>query len=375
MRRATETAGDDPVGAWFQRQGRAAPALRYTTRVRLPGGTLCLRTNSAVFDSYLRKRCRHLRAGAGAKAAVVAEVFCLPGQTWPVVSPHPEPRARRYAAPAGFQSCCKDGVLCTWQTPALMGCLAGANPATIRIVATTVNPRLIRRPPGGFRLKCASDSLTYSDVFDLALCLCARARGVSLLHGAVLEKGGHGVLLTGASGCGKTTSALALVRAGFRLLSDEYAVLWKRGRQRGLFSGVLVPQMLVGAPPGSLDELEQGLGTVTAAEKAEFSVRPAATRREPVAVQTVVSLVRAGQRAREHRAAPMEPRDLLPCLLSQLLDPVSSGRHDVLEVLLDVMGNARAYQVTAGTNLATLPAFIEGLQRGSPSVLEHCGQR
>lgn len=45
------------------------------------------------------------------------------------------------------------------------------------------------------------------------------------IHGAVLERRGRGLLLPGCSGAGKSTLALALLARGYRLLSDELAVI------------------------------------------------------------------------------------------------------------------------------------------------------
>ncbi len=48
--------------------------------------------------------------------------------------------------------------------------------------------------------------------------------GFYAIHAAALEFGGRGVIVSGRSGAGKTTLALALLTRGFRLLSDEFAL-------------------------------------------------------------------------------------------------------------------------------------------------------
>lgn len=55
--------------------------------------------------------------------------------------------------------------------------------------------------------------------------LLDRVEDFVLLHAAALERDGRAVLVGGPSGAGKTTLALALVRAGLRLLSDDFAPL------------------------------------------------------------------------------------------------------------------------------------------------------
>jgi hypothetical protein len=54
---------------------------------------------------------------------------------------------------------------------------------------------------------------------------------VAPLHCACLELAGRGLLLTGASGTGKSTLSLALARQGFGFLSDEWTYFsWREGR-------------------------------------------------------------------------------------------------------------------------------------------------
>ncbi|MCK5718073.1 MAG: hypothetical protein KAH77_11335, partial [Thiomargarita sp.] len=62
----------------------------------------------------------------------------------------------------------------------------------------------------------------------------AHIRSHLLFHAAALSHGKKGVIIAADSGCGKTTLALALVRKGFKLLSDETAAL-------NLSTGTLTP--------------------------------------------------------------------------------------------------------------------------------------
>ena len=51
------------------------------------------------------------------------------------------------------------------------------------------------------------------------------------LHSAVLERGGHAVLMPAYSGSGKSTLCAALAFSGWRLMSDELALVLPSGRQ------------------------------------------------------------------------------------------------------------------------------------------------
>jgi HprK-related kinase A len=56
-------------------------------------------------------------------------------------------------------------------------------------------------------------------------CFFTRPNQYLLLHAAVLERGGRGLILSGQPGAGKSTLAAALTFEGWRLFSDELAVI------------------------------------------------------------------------------------------------------------------------------------------------------
>ena len=58
-----------------------------------------------------------------------------------------------------------------------------------------------------------------------ALTELLKRQGLYTVHAAALSKKGRGVLIPGASGRGKTTSCIALLRAGYRCLSDDHPLL------------------------------------------------------------------------------------------------------------------------------------------------------
>jgi hypothetical protein len=70
---------------------------------------------------------------------------------------------------------------------------------------------------------CPPDWIASLTLFLLSGLL--RRRGLFMLHAAALERDGRGVLIVGASGSGKTTACLALLRAGYRLVSDDHPLL------------------------------------------------------------------------------------------------------------------------------------------------------
>jgi hypothetical protein len=65
-------------------------------------------------------------------------------------------------------------------------------------------------------------------LFLFAFLLLLSGRGLYGLHAGGVSWNGHGLLLAGHSGCGKTTLTCALARSGWQYLSDD-AVLLRRG--------------------------------------------------------------------------------------------------------------------------------------------------
>lgn len=61
--------------------------------------------------------------------------------------------------------------------------------------------------------------------WGLNWCVANHAHQYLILHAAVVEKGGHAAILPGAPGAGKSTLCAGLVARGWRLLSDELALI------------------------------------------------------------------------------------------------------------------------------------------------------
>lgn len=61
--------------------------------------------------------------------------------------------------------------------------------------------------------------------WGLNWCIAAHANNYVILHSAVVEKNGRALIIPGEPGAGKSTLCAALVLRGWRLLSDEMAVI------------------------------------------------------------------------------------------------------------------------------------------------------
>ena len=79
-----------------------------------------------------------------------------------------------------------------------------------------------RRVIGRFSAAMAGDSAHWrSVIFPILLSVLAGSIGIVELHASCIAKNQRGLLLIGPSCSGKSTLALALTEAGFRLLSDD----------------------------------------------------------------------------------------------------------------------------------------------------------
>lgn len=82
------------------------------------------------------------------------------------------------------------------------------------------------------------------------------------MHASCVAIGGRGVLLAGRSGSGKSDLALRLIDRGARLVSDDYTVLRRDGRE-----------LLASAPPTIAGQIEvRGIGIVAVEQAAETKI-------------------------------------------------------------------------------------------------------
>ncbi len=88
--------------------------------------------------------------------------------------------------------------------------------------------------------------------WGLNWCICSHAHQFLIFHSAVVEKTGRAAILAGPPGSGKSTLCAALLARGWRLLSDELALL---DPARGRLLPVPRPVALKGASIELIEEL------------------------------------------------------------------------------------------------------------------------
>lgn len=199
----------------------------------------------------------------------------------------------------------------------------------------------------------------------LGLLALLRARGLYALHAAALvNAAGGGVLLVGASGTGKSTLTIGLVRDGWRYLSDDTVLLRRRPHAiealalRKPFSVHVDAaseylDLPLGPEPPCTDGIRKRRVDVRSAYPAQYcpNCRPT-TLLFPRLVPGGISALR-----------PMSRTTALGRLLAQsgaeLFDRRSLSSH--LELLAQLVRQARSYELCAGGDLRGRPAILREL--------------
>ena len=184
---------------------------------------------------------------------------------------------------------------------------------------------------------------------------------VQMIHAGLVSRDGVGVLFAGQSGSGKSTSALACLRAGFDYLGEDYV-----GLQR-LQDGSLVGHSLYNSVFLETDDLVRFPGLIPYAIKG----RPPHEEKSAVLLSQVfpdrlerVVPIRAlafpsvGDGA-ETRVRPASKRDALVTLaLSSLLRMPSPGISG-FDKLAQLVEQAPCYRLELGRDLQTIPHSVE----------------
>jgi hypothetical protein len=188
-----------------------------------------------------------------------------------------------------------------------------------------------------------------------------KRRGLFGIHAGGVALDGHGVVLAGSSGAGKTTLALALALAGFDLLGDD--MLFLRAEQ---------DEPVVLAFP---DELDVSETTVSFFPGLAARLRPdalagAAKRQvDPTALQAAVVAEARPALVLFPRIAPDGPSALEPISFDEALlelapnvlltEPSSSQRH--LEALGSLLRAARSFRLATGRDFDQVTASVREL--------------
>lgn len=187
--------------------------------------------------------------------------------------------------------------------------------------------------------------------------------GYQPIHASMVSTGtGDGVLISGPTGSGKSTTALACVRAGFRFVADDCVALGRVDKELvgfSIYASCLVrPEMFDGrlASDEPNDDVK-GRALLYATD-----AFPDQTCSEaPVRALLIPRIVDAAESAVRPLAKREALRDLFPSALT--VDPAGASRVEAFVTLADVLQNTACYRLELGRDLSRVPrAIADALQ-------------
>jgi hypothetical protein len=386
----------DPVAAWLRARPHFERGPWHSETCAFDGAPVTIRSRSEDVIAYLRGHISAFHPNTATTAARQPKCWVeihflngeyiddivLPedGQAFQVSAAElPKPDALMRSRE--FVHARWPGIESFWRPVDLLASLAFSQPAMVRLLvvgSTLRENKFVQETP--LRLK-VSERVEYrgqrakpdgpvhqlvpmDEIADLVRIMTIRAYGHFCLHAATVAKGERGAMLIGPSGSGKTTTALALLRGGFEILTDEFSVL-NANPEPVQLTGFKRALEVVGGAPATLAELEQTLGAGRAG-KTRFrppnEMNPANGRWVHPAAMFFLQL-RPGQS--RHQVKPVRREEAFVRVTNQVLDPTNVFRRDEqAQALIRLVEACPAYELTLGNHLASLPELVGNVVGG-----------
>jgi hypothetical protein len=181
--------------------------------------------------------------------------------------------------------------------------------------------------------------------------------GVQLIHAAAVGTEAGGVLLLGAGGAGKSTSALACLQAGMALVSDDYTLV-----RPGAVPTAHPAFAIAKAGSASLALLGGGLDARAAGARLDWRgkrrLRIADVVCDALALRAVV-LPRVAQRT--GAAVPCDGREALRTVAVSTLLQLPGDGATTLAVLRELLATLPVYTLEVGPDVEAIPEAIGAL--------------
>jgi hypothetical protein len=209
-----------------------------------------------------------------------------------------------------------------------------------------------------------NDPALLDDLLLTAVAPLLRRRGFFSVHAFAAAWHGQAALLIGASGSGKSTGGLALVRAGWRFISDDRPLVrqgssgvdvwgWHDPANIAWSTAILFPELKT-AFSAEHEELKASCAIAQVYGDVLADMAPAAVLLFPHVAAQQVSTV-----------TPMSASQALAGLLSQSMDAWDKGviaAH--FELLSSLVESIPAYRLRLGRDVDALPDLVSNLLPG-----------
>jgi len=199
------------------------------------------------------------------------------------------------------------------------------------------------------------------DLIAISLSPHLRRRGMFLIHAFAASRQGQGILLVGGIGAGKTTSGMALLDAGWKLLSNDSPILGGKGQVLS-YPGVLAAYPETFARFAST---EQWAGEMPAQSGRAKLTIPAETiwptiwaDRAPLKAIFFPQI----EKRPDHAIEPLSPAETLRRLLPHAIeqwDREMIPSH--LRLLRQLSEQAKGYVLRLGPEVPAIPPLLESV--------------
>ena len=369
---------EDFVSAWFNAGGIPYPELTQRAFFEFSPGGLAVASNSEPFIKNISNRLRHYQKDVGeikstARKIIEAEIYYLDDPSVkdgiflpPFLDGIPidlnSPGHCRVFKTDSFYHLKPDHREGFWRPNDLIVSFYPGESKTIKILIAETSTAAV--PLSGGRALRRKGTVNWEEISDMVHMLFMRSFDVFCLHAASLIVKDKGVILTGASGSGKTTSALALIQGGATLLSDELTLI-STGSESVTISGIVLDPRLSNIDGEKIYSIDEPGAKKNNWEKVSFPL-PYETVKQGLYKEVKPALILfmdlKENNPSHHILHQVDDHEAVNALISQVLDPSNSTRHkEIFEAIFQLVTECSLYRLEPGRDIDRLPEFIAGL--------------
>lgn len=186
-----------------------------------------------------------------------------------------------------------------------------------------------------------------------------RPRGYFLLHAAALNWQGAGVLITGPSGAGKTTTMLQCVRADFQFIADDATLLTRQAGGQVRAVSTLNTMHVTPQTVALFPELTALAGDAITDDKTTLFVPEIYPQAMATTTTARLLIVPTLHGPRDGSLEPLSARTILADALPLSVDlsqPEATTAH--LDLLFDLVSAVRCYRLHLPPEIGAVPNLI-----------------